>query len=374
MTSRVLSGVNMLLKNETIRSKTRPVNVGGVTIGGGAPVAVQSMTNVPMDKIGSRPILNAKKNLEQIKALVKEGCELVRVAIPNRASLEIFSEIAAYSPIPVIADVHFDYQIAIGACRRGASAIRINPGNIGSMDKVDKVIEAASASKLPIRIGVNAGSLDKDLAARTDLTIAEKLAESAVNFIDYFESRDFANIVVSIKANQVSTTVDACRILAKRAPHVPQHLGITEAGTKMQGAIKSASGLGILLYEGIGDTIRVSLTADPVEEIPVAYQILSAVDVRQIHPEIISCPTCSRCRVNLIPIAGEVEERLKNVDKPLKVAVMGCEVNGPGEARDADCGVACGEDSAMLFVHGEKVKKIPADSIVEELVSLIETL
>lgn len=356
------------------RNRTRAVNVGGVTLGGGAPVVVQSMTNIAMVDKGDGPRLDIAGNLAQIRSLSNAGCELVRVAIPNRDSIACFSELAAQSPIPVIADIHFDHEIAIGAARGGAAALRINPGNIGSTERVDAVIDAAGEAGIPIRIGVNAGSLEDDLAARDDLSQAEKLALSAARFVEHFEERGFLDVVVSAKAHDVMTTVGAYRQLSRELPHVPLHIGITEAGGVQQGTIKSSAGLGMLLAEGIGDTMRVSLTADPVEEIPVAYGILAAVDVRRVKPELISCPTCSRCQVDLIPIADEVQNRLNKLDKPLKVAVMGCVVNGPGEARDADVGVACGRGEGLLFARGEKLRKVPAASIVDELFSLIETM
>ena len=358
----------------TPRNATRRVHVADVAVGGGAPVSVQSMTNVPMVDGPDGPWLDVEGNLAQIERLAKAGCEIVRVAIPNRASIARFGQVALQSPLPVVADVHFDYQIAMGACHEHAAGLRINPGNIGSMEKVDAVIDAAGEAGIPIRIGVNAGSLEDSLAERDDLTQAEKLAISAQGFVDHFYERDFSDIVVSAKAHDVMTTVNAYRSLSQSMPEVPLHIGVTEAGGVLQGTIKSAAGLGMLLAEGIGDTMRVSLTADPVEEVAVAFGILSAVDVRRCKPEIISCPTCSRCQVDLIPIAEEVTRRLANLNKPLKVAVMGCVVNGPGEARYADVGVACGRDEGLLFARGEKLRRVPADAIVDELLALIETM
>lgn len=356
------------------RQLTRPVHVGGVTIGGGAPVAVQSMTNLPMVDEGHGPVLDIDGNVAQIRQLTAAGCEIARVAIPNRASIERFGEVCAQSPLPVIADVHFDHEIAIGAARHGAAALRINPGNIGSTERVDAVIDAAGAAGIPIRIGVNAGSLEDAIAERDDLTQPQKLALSAAGFVEHFGNRGFEDIVISAKSHDVMTTVAAYRQLSQELPRVPLHIGVTEAGTVQQGTIKSAAGLGILLAEGIGDTLRVSLTADPVAEIPVAYGILAAVDVRRVSPELISCPTCSRCQVDMIPIAQEVASRLAGVKKPLKVAVMGCVVNGPGEAKDADCGVACGKESGMLFAHGEQLRRVAADDIVDELFALIDEM
>lgn len=359
---------------ETPRNATRRVHVGKVAVGGGAPVSVQSMTNIPMIDGPDGPWLDVEGNLAQIERLAKAGCEIVRVAIPNRASIARFGQVAEASPLPVVADVHFDYQIAVGACHEHAAGLRINPGNIGAMNKVDAVIEAAGEAGIPIRIGVNAGSLEDSLAERDDLTQAEKLAISAQGFVEHFRERDFDDIVVSAKAHDVMTTVNAYRSLSQSLPEVPLHIGVTEAGGVRQGTIKSAAGLGMLLAEGIGDTMRVSLTADPVEEIAVAFDILSAVDVRRCKPEIVSCPTCSRCQVDLIPIADEVTRRLAMINKPLKVAVMGCVVNGPGEVRFADVGVACGRDEGLLFAKGEKLRRVPADAIVDELFALIETL
>ena len=356
------------------RALTRPIMVGSVKIGGGAPVVVQSMTSVPMIDAGEGPVLDVEGNLAQIERLAAVGCEVVRVAIPNRASIARFGEVVAASSLPVIADVHFDHEIAIGAAECGAAALRINPGNIGSMQRVDAVIDAAGHAGIPIRIGVNAGSLDNAIAERTDLNQPQKLALSASQFVEHFQQRGFEDICISAKSHDVMTTVAAYRQLSRELPQVPLHIGVTEAGTTQQGTIKSAAGLGMLLAEGIGDTLRVSLTADPTEEIPVAFGILSAVDVRRLSPELISCPTCSRCQVNLIDIATEVSSRLNQVKKPLKVAVMGCVVNGPGEAADADCGVACGKDCAVLFAHGKQLRKISAAHIADELFALIDEM
>ena len=357
---------------EPARNATRPVFVGNVQVGGGAPVSVQSMTNVAMVDGGDGPVLDVAGNLAQIGALADAGCEIVRVAVPNRASIEAFGRVVEQSPLPVIADIHFDYRIAIGAAEQGAAALRINPGNIGAKERVDAVIDAAGQASIPIRIGVNAGSLEDELAARDDLSQPEKLALSASGFVEYFEERGFQDIVVSAKAHDVLTTVAAYEQLSRELPHVPLHIGVTEAGGVQQGTIKSAAGLGMLLAAGIGDTMRVSLTADPVDEIAVAYSILSCVGVRRVRPEMVSCPTCSRCQVDLIQIAGEVEKRLQSVSKPLKVAVMGCVVNGPGEARDADYGVACGRDSGVLFAKGERLETVEGDRIIEALFELIE--
>ena len=344
---------------ELARARTRRVNVGGVAMGAGAPVAVQSMLTAPT--------ANPEAAIAQAKSLAEAGCEIVRAAIPNSSALDGFAQLCRTCPVPVVADIHFDHRLAVRACELGASGLRINPGNIGSWDKVDAVIDAARAARIPIRIGVNAGSIDRELDARDDLSLAEKMALSATGFVRHFEDRDFGDIVLSAKAHDVGVTVDAYRRLSRELPSIPLHLGITEAGTAFQGTIKSSVGLGILLSEGIGDTLRVSLTADPVEEIPVAWGILQALDLRRRTPELISCPTCARCQVDMIPIARQVEERLRTLSLPISVAVMGCEVNGPGEARGADIGVACSRGSGAIFCHGEIVRRVPDDQIVEAL-------
>ena len=313
------------------------------------------------------PTANPEAAIAQAKDLAEAGCEIVRAAIPNSSALDGFAQLCRACPVPVVADIHFDHRLAVRACELGASGLRINPGNIGSWDKVDAVIDAARAARIPIRIGVNAGSIDRELDARDDLSLAEKMALSATGFVRHFEDRDFGDIVLSAKAHDVGVTVDAYRRLSRELPSIPLHLGITEAGTAFQGTIKSSVGLGILLSEGIGDTLRVSLTADPVEEIPVAWGILQALGLRRRTPELISCPTCARCQVDMIPIARQVEERLRTLSLPISVAVMGCEVNGPGEARGADIGVACSRGSGAIFCHGEIVRRVPDDQIVEAL-------
>ena len=344
---------------ELPRARTRRINVGGVAMGAGAPVVVQSMLTAPT--------ANPEAAIAQAKGLAEAGCEIVRAAIPNSSALDGFAQLCRACPVPVVADIHFDHRLAVRACELGASGLRINPGNIGTWDKVDAVIDAARATGIPIRIGVNAGSIDRELDARADLSLAEKMALSATGFVRHFEDRDFGDIVLSAKAHDVGVTVDAYRRLSRELPSIPLHLGITEAGTAFQGTIKSSVGLGILLSEGIGDTLRVSLTADPVEEIPVAWGILQALGLRRRTPELISCPTCARCQVDMIPIARQVEERLRTLSLPISVAVMGCEVNGPGEARGADIGVACSRGSGAIFCHGEIVRRVPDDQIVEAL-------
>ncbi|MBN2247347.1 MAG: flavodoxin-dependent (E)-4-hydroxy-3-methylbut-2-enyl-diphosphate synthase [Coriobacteriia bacterium] len=348
----------------TSRRETRPVMVGTVAMGGGAPIAVQSMTNTPTTDVDA--------TLAQIGRLVEAGCEVVRVAIPRADALDGFEEICGRSPVPVVADIHFDHRLAIEATRRGAAKLRINPGNIGDLSRVDAVIDAAGEAGIPIRIGVNAGSLAAEYQD-LDQPLPEKLAASAVTFCQHFESRGFSDIVVSAKASSVVATIDAYRLLADRVPY-PLHVGVTEAGTAFAGTIKSAVGLGVLLEEGIGDTLRVSLTAPPEEEVRVAWEVLAALDIRRRGPELVSCPTCGRCQVDLVPIAGEVERRLRAMDAPIKVAVMGCVVNGPGEARDADVGVAAGRGVGLVFRRGEPVRKVPESEIVDALFEEIDSL
>ena len=345
---------------------TRQVKVGKVTLGGGAPCVVQSMLNLPLEDV--------EGNLAQIERLAEAGCELIRIAIPHKRDLNYFEEICQKSVLPVIADIHFSAEIAIEAAKRGAAKLRINPGNIGGLESCVPVLEAARNAGIPIRIGVNAGSLDEDLAARNDLTLPEKLAESARGYVEFCESQGFYDLVVSAKAHDVPTTVEAYRLLSKTLPTIPLHIGVTEAGTLFQGLIKSASGLGILLEQGIGDTLRISLTDDPVEEVRACWMLLSALGLRRRDPELVSCPTCGRCQVDLISIAKEVEDRLKEIHRPLQVAVMGCVVNGPGEAADADIGVACGKGSGVIFTHGKTLRKVEEAAIVDVLMEEIGRL
>ena len=347
------------------RNDTHKVQVGSVTIGGGEPVAVQSMTNTKTTDVDA--------TMSQISRLVEADCEIIRVAIPSSVALPGFQEIAARSPIPVVADIHFDHRLAIEASRIGAAALRINPGNIGDMDRVDAVIDAAGEAGIPIRIGVNAGSLEPTIRDHPTMSLPEKLVASATAYCTHFENRGFENVVVSAKSSDVMSTVEAYRMLSREIPY-PLHIGVTEAGTLRAGTVKSSVGLGILLAEGIGDTMRVSLTADPVDEVKVAWQILSAVDLRRNAPEIVSCPTCGRCGVDLVAIADEVTARLETIKTPLKVAVMGCVVNGPGEARDADIGVAAGAGVGVIFTKGETVRKVPEDQIVDALFEEIARL
>lgn len=355
-----------MIKELKPHDRTRRIMVGDVPVGGGAPVAVQSMLNVAAD--------DAAANLAQIEALAEAGCEIVRMAIPRRDCLDAFEAVCAASPLPVVADIHFDARIAIEAAARGAAKLRINPGNIGGLEATREVIAAAAASHIPIRIGVNAGSLDQALAERNDLSLPEKLAASARQYVEYCEGRGFHDLVVSAKAHDVMTTVRTYRQLAREIPHIPLHIGVTEAGTTFQGVIKSASGLGILLEQGIGDTMRISLTDDPVTEMRACWALLGALDLRRRNPELISCPTCGRCQVDLIGLAQEVERRIACLDKPVKVAVMGCVVNGPGEAADADIGVACGKGVGVVFRHGQTVRKVEEGAIVDALLEEIKDL
>lgn len=347
-------------------AKTHQVMVGNVALGGGAPCVVQSMLNLPLADV--------EGNLQQIARLQEAGCELVRIAIPRKADLDYFERICAQSPLPVIADIHFSAELAIEAARRGAAKLRINPGNIGGLEATVPVLEAAKAAGIPIRIGVNAGSLDSALAERSDLTLPEKLVESASSYVSFCHEQGFYDVVVSAKAHDVPTTVATYRLLSQRMPEVPLHIGVTEAGTLFQGLIKSASGLGILLEQGIGDTMRISLTDDPVEEIRACWTLLSALGLRRRDPELVSCPTCGRCQVDLIPIGKEVEKRLRDVHRPIQVAVMGCVVNGPGEAADADIGVACGKGSGVVFAHGKTLRKVEEAAIVDVLMEEIGNL
>jgi (E)-4-hydroxy-3-methylbut-2-enyl-diphosphate synthase len=346
------------------RNLTHPVHVGDVVVGGGAPVSVQSMCTTKTS--------DAPATLAQIGRLVDAGCEIIRVAVPNVAALDGFERICAESPLPVIADIHFDHRLALESARRGAAGLRINPGNVGSWDHVDEVIDGAGEAGIPIRIGVNAGSLDPEVGARPELSLSQKLVASSVSFVEHFRSRGFDDIVLSAKAHDVVTTLETYRQLSSELPDVPLHVGVTEAGTLQQGTVKNAAGVGILLEEGIGDTMRLSLTADPVEEVNVAWDLLSALGMRRLRPELVSCPTCGRTEVDMIPIAEEVERRLQGVRTPITVAVMGCVVNGPGEARGADIGIACGRGRGVIFVGGERVRTVEEDRLVDALFDEIE--
>lgn len=358
---------NLEAKDGICNDVTHQVMVGSVPIGGGAPVAVQSMLNASSKDVGA--------NLDQIFELQEAGCEIIRMAIPSREDLHAFETVCARSPLPVVADIHFDPRIAVEAAWRGASKLRINPGNIGGLDKCDPIIDAARGAGIPIRIGVNAGSLDSDIAENSDLSMAQKLSYSAAQYARYFEDeRGFTDLVVSAKAHDVVTTLETYRLLHDQISHIPLHIGVTEAGTAFQGLIKSAAAIGILLDAGIGDTLRISLTEDPALEVQAAWQLLSALGLRKRGVEIVSCPTCGRCKVDMIPIAKEVERRLVDISSPLKVAVMGCVVNGPGEAKDCDVGVACGEGQGAIFRNGKIIRKVAESEIIDALMDEIEDL
>ena len=344
---------------------TRQIHIGGIAIGGGAPVVVQSMTNTDTR--------DARATLAQIARLHEAGCELIRVAVPDEAAATSLRGICSGSPMPVIADIHFSHSLAVSSLEAGVSALRINPGNIGGSEKVARVVDAAKAHKAPIRIGVNAGSLEKHLLDRHGGPTAEAMVESALGHVKLLEERGFHDIKISMKASSVPLTVAAYRLLARQCDY-PLHVGITEAGTLFRGAVKSAVGIGILLAEGLGDTIRVSLTHDPVREVDTAWQILSALQLRQRGPEIISCPTCGRTEIDLIGLAQAVEERLQGRPERLTVAVMGCVVNGPGEAREADVGIAGGRGKASLFRKGQVVGTVKGGQpeFLEALMAEIE--
>ena len=340
------------------REKTSRVMVGGVPMGGGAPISVQSMTTTKTTDVAA--------TLDEIRRLEDAGCDIVRVSVPDRPSVAALEKILAGTRVPIVADIHFDYSVAVLVADTGVAKLRINPGNIGSRDRVEKVVERAKANKLPIRIGVNAGSLERDLLETYGYPTAEAMVESAMRHVRILEELDFRDIVVSVKASSVPLTVDAYRLLARKISY-PLHLGITEAGTLASGSIYSAVGIGILLGEGLGDTIRVSLTADVVEEVRVGRKILAALDLATNVPRVISCPSCARNHLDLYKIAEEVERRTADLRKPVKIAVMGCAVNGPGEAREADFGIMGGVGGGQIFVGGKVVKKVPEDQLVDEL-------
>lgn len=347
------------------RRKTRQIQVGKVKIGGDAPISVQSMTNTRTD--------DAAATLRQIGELAAAGCEIIRCAVPDMAAAEGLKRIVSESPIPVIADIHFDYKLALAAIDAGVDGFRLNPGNIGGNDRVAAVVDAAKKRNIPIRIGVNAGSLPKDLLEKYGHPTAEALVEAAWRHIHILEEMDYRNIKVSLKAHDVPLTVAAYRLLASQCDY-PLHVGITEAGTINSGIIKSAVGIGTLLAEGIGDTIRVSLTGDPVREVKVAYDILKSLGLREYGPTLISCPTCGRTKINLEKLALEVERRLEKISEPITVAVMGCVVNGPGEAREADVGIAGGINEGLIFKKGVVLKKVPEACIIDELFAEIDKI
>ncbi|MDD4377153.1 MAG: flavodoxin-dependent (E)-4-hydroxy-3-methylbut-2-enyl-diphosphate synthase [Eubacteriales bacterium] len=344
---------------------SKQVKCGGVLIGGGAPISIQSMTNV--DSRDEIALIN------QIKALEKAGCDIVRIAIPDIESSETLKKIKLQANVPIVADIHFDYRLAIAAIESGADKIRINPGNIGERTRVKAVVEAARERNIPIRIGVNSGSLEKDILEKSGGVTAEGLAESALRNIQIIEDMGYDNLVVSLKSSDVLTNYIAHKIVSKKTDH-PIHIGITEAGTLKRGKVKSAIGIGSLLLEGIGDTMRVSLTADPVLEVAYAKEILEAIGIRKTKVDLVSCPTCGRTKVDLQGLAEQVEMRLQNIDidRNIKVAVMGCAVNGPGEAKEADYGIAGGDGKGLIFAKGKIIKTVDEKDIVEELVKIIE--
>ena len=338
---------------------------GGVAIGGGAPITVQSMLNVPSTDI--------QGSVEQALRLERAGCQILRAAIPNKEAVALIPAIKERVSIPLVADIHFDYKLALEAVAAGIDKIRINPGNIGSDDRVHEVVKACRAKNIPIRIGVNSGSVEKSILAKYGAPTPEALVESALYHVRLLEKFDFNDIVISIKSSDVRTMIAAYELMHQSAPY-PLHLGVTEAGTKHMGIIKSAIGIGSLLAHGIGDTIRVSLTADPVEEVYAAKDILKALDLRRDGVQFVSCPTCGRTRIDLIGLANRVEEALKDCKKNIKVAVMGCIVNGPGEAREADIGVAGGDGCGILFKKGEIIRKVPEEEIIPALLEEVEKL
>ena len=344
---------------------TRQILVGSVPVGGGAPVTIQSMCNTPTADV--------EATLRQIRALAAAGCEIVRVAVPDLEAARAVGKIKEQCPIPLVVDIHFDYKLALECVAAGADKVRINPGNIGGEDRVKAVARACAQRGIPIRIGVNGGSLEKPILAKYGGVCPEAMVESAFGHIRLLEKFDFTDICVSLKSSSVPMTMRAYQLMHEQSDY-PLHIGVTEAGTVRMGTLKSAVGIGGLLALGIGDTMRVSLSADPVEEVYAARDILKAAGVRREGPELVSCPTCGRTRIDLIALANQVEERLKTVDKPITVAVMGCAVNGPGEASAADCGVAGGVGEGLLFRKGEIVKKVPQDQLVDELFALIATL
>ena len=353
------------MSNSIIRKKTKQVTLGTVKIGGNAPVVVQSMCNTDTR--------DAARTLEQIRRLEQAGCEIVRLAVPDRDAAKALGGIRKGTRIPLVADIHFDYRLALEAVKQGVDGLRINPGNIGGKSKVSEVVHACKDRGIPIRIGVNAGSLEKGLLEKYQHPTPEAIVESAFGHIHILEDLNFTDLKVSLKASDVLTTVASYRLFSEKSDY-PLHIGISEAGTLFSGTIKSSVGLGILLSEGIGDTMRVSLTADPVEEVRVAYEILKSLRVRQRGVNIVSCPTCGRTEIDIIGLAQEVERRLAHIKEPITVAVMGCVVNGPGEAREADVGIAGGKGVGLLFKHGDILKKFDEKELADVLIREVEEI
>ena len=344
------------------RRISKQIQIGDVKIGGDAPISVQSMCNTDTRDISA--------TVKQIKELQDAGCELIRLAVLNKDAASAIKEIKKQVEIPVIADIHFDYRLAIQCIENGIDALRLNPGNIGRTENVKKVVDLAKINNVPIRIGINAGSLEKNIAAM-DIPLSEKMVMSAMEHVKILEDNNFDKIKISLKSSSVPTTIDAYRLMAKKVDY-PLHLGVTEAGTLKGGLVKSSVGLGTLLAEGIGDTIRVSLTENPVEEVYAGFSILKSLELRQKGINFVSCPTCGRCQIDLISLAKKVENALKDIDKPLTVAVMGCPVNGPGEAKHADYGVAGAIKEGYIFKKGEIIKKVPEKNLMSELLDLIK--
>ncbi len=347
------------------RRKAREVTIGGLAIGGNHEIAIQSMLNVPA--------LDIQGNVEQAKRLEEAGYQIVRIAVPEMGAVKTVEAIKNAVKIPLVADIHFDYRLALESAAAGVDKIRINPGNIGEDARVKLVADTCRQKGIPIRIGVNSGSVERHILAKYGRPCAQALVESALYHVRLLEKFDFQDIVISIKSSNVAEMIEAYRLIAQQCAY-PLHLGVTEAGTERMGLIKSAVGLGSLLLDGIGDTIRVSLTADPVREIYAAQDILKSIGLYQKGAELVSCPTCGRTKVDLISLANQVEERLRDVDKHIKVAVMGCVVNGPGEAREADIGIAGGNGEGILFKHGEILRKVPEENLLDELMLEIEKL
>ena len=348
-----------------MRKQKRIVNIGGVKIGGDNPVAIQSMCNTDTRDV--------KATVNQIHELENAGCEIIRVAVPDMVAAKAVADIKKQIHIQLVVDIHFDYRLALECMKNGADKVRINPGNIGDRDRVKQVVEMAKEREIPIRIGVNGGSLERELLQKYGGVTADALVESAMGHVAILDELNFNNVVVSIKISDVPKMLCAYRKF-NEISDIPLHIGVTESGTLKGGTVKSAVGIGALLAEGIGDTMRVSLTANPVEEIYAAYDIQKVLGMRKTGAEIVSCPTCGRTQLDLISIANEVEKRAANIDKPIKIAVMGCAVNGPGEAREADIGIAGGKGEGLIFKKGEIIKKVPQDSLVDELMKEIETL
>ncbi|MFZ4855421.1 MAG: flavodoxin-dependent (E)-4-hydroxy-3-methylbut-2-enyl-diphosphate synthase [Desulfuromonadaceae bacterium] len=348
-----------------MKKLTRLIHIGSVPIGGDSPCSVQSMC--------STDTRNISATMAQITGLAEVGCEIVRCAVPDLDAARALAQIKKMSPIPVVADIHFDYKLALQVLEGGIDGLRLNPGNIGDKWKVAEIVAAAAERNVPVRIGVNAGSLEKELLQRYGHPSAEAMVASALGHIRILEDLNYQEIKVSLKASDVMRTVDAYRLFSQQSDY-PLHIGITEAGTLFSGTIKSSVGLGILLADGIGDTMRVSLTGDPIDEVRVGFDILKAVGLRQRGVNFVSCPTCGRCEINLIRVAEEVEKRLQGIDKQITVAVMGCAVNGPGEAREADVGIAGGKGEGLVFRHGEIVRKVPEDQLADALIEEIAKL